>query len=205
MSDAPPAFRYVVLDGLRGVAALSIMLHHYTQHGGHRELFASAVISVDFFFCLSGFVIAYAYHGRLLAGMPLLQFYGPVSFLLALPGVLAGLAPVALWKEAMIQASVLSCLATLLGARLLGAGWRASAIAACAMAFSPWRLTVLNLRGALGEVTALGFAPLAAASALAMFRRPSRRAACVLGVTVALLVPTHPITFSTWRPSRRWL
>jgi len=128
------------------------------------------------------------------AGMPLLQFYGPVSFLLALPGVLAGLAPVALWKEAMVQASVLSVLATLLGARVLGAGWRASAIAACAMAFSPWRLTVLNLRGALGEVTALVFVPLVAASALAMFRRPSRFAAWTLGVTVALLIPTHLIT-----------
>jgi hypothetical protein len=128
------------------------------------------------------------------AGMPLLQFYGPVSFLLALPGVLAGLAPVALWKEAMIQASVLTALATLLGARLLGAGWRASAIAACAIAFSPWRLTLLNLRGALGEVTALAFAPIVAASALAMFHRPTRVAAWSLGIAVALLVPTHLIT-----------
>ena len=128
------------------------------------------------------------------AGMPLLQFYGPVNFLLALPGVLAGFPPVALWKEAMVQASVLSALATLLGARLLGAGWRASSIAACAMAFSPWRLTLLNLRGALGEVTALVFAPLVAASAIAMFRRPSRLAGWTLGVAVALLIPTHLIT-----------
>ena len=128
------------------------------------------------------------------AGMPLLQFYGPVSFLLALPGILAGLGPVVLWKEAMIQASVLSAVATLLGARLLGAGWRASSIAACAVAFSPWRLTLLNLRGALGEVTALVFAPLAAASALTLLRRPSRVAAVTLGASVGLLIPTHLIT-----------
>jgi hypothetical protein len=128
------------------------------------------------------------------AGMPLLQFYGPVNFLLQLPGVLAGLAPVALWKEAMIQASVLSAVATLLGARLLGAGWRASSIAACAMAFAPWRLTLLNFRGALGEVTALVFAPLAAASVLAMFRRPSRASAWILCASVAWLIPTHLIT-----------
>ena len=44
-----------------------------------------------------------------------------VSFLLALPGVFAGLAPVALWKEAMVQSAVLSALATLVGARVLGA------------------------------------------------------------------------------------
>ena len=141
----------------------------------------------------AGFILP-AWIPDLGAGMPLLQFYGPVNFFLVLPGVLAGLAPVALWKEAMVQASVLSALATLFGARLLGAGWRASSIAACAMAFSPWRLAVLNLRGALGEVTALVFAPLVAASALAMFRRPSRFAAWSLGVAVALLIPTHLIT-----------
>jgi hypothetical protein len=128
------------------------------------------------------------------AGMPLLLFYGPMSFLLDLPGILAGLAPVGLWKEAMVQSAVLSTVATLLGARLLGAGWRAASIAACAMAFSPWRLTLFNLRGALGEATALIFAPLAAASALAMFHRPSRGAVWALGVSVALLIPTHLIT-----------
>lgn len=128
------------------------------------------------------------------AGMPLLQFYGPVNFLLTLPGVLAGLAPVSLWKEAMIQSAVLSALATLLGARMLGAGWRAASIAACAMAFAPWRLTLVNFRGAFGEVTALIFAPLVAASALTMFRLRSRRAAFTLATSVALLIPTHLIT-----------
>lgn len=128
------------------------------------------------------------------AGMPLLQFYGPVNFLLALPGVLAGWAPVALWKEAMVQAGVLSAVATLLGARMMGAGWRASLVAACAMAFSPWRLTVFNFRGALGEATAMIFAPLAAASALTLLRAPSRAASWTLGATIALLIPTHLIT-----------
>ena len=128
------------------------------------------------------------------AGMPLFQFYGPVSFLLVLPGIFAGLAPVALWKEAMVQAAVLSALATLFGARMLGAGWRAATIAACAMAFSPWRLTLVNLRGALGEVTALIFAPLFAASVLVMFRRPTRLAAWALLGSVVFLIPTHLIT-----------
>jgi hypothetical protein len=128
------------------------------------------------------------------AGLPLLQFYGPVNFVLELPGILAGLAPVGLWKEAMLQAAVLSAIATLFGARLLGAGWRAASIAACAIAFSPWRLAIFNFRGALGEVTALVFAPLVAASALALFRRSSRAAVWTLGVAVALLIPTHLIT-----------
>jgi peptidoglycan/LPS O-acetylase OafA/YrhL len=63
--------RYVFLDGLRGLAALSIAAHHFTQHSGHRELFASAALAVDFFFCLSGFVLAHAYYARLAAGMNL--------------------------------------------------------------------------------------------------------------------------------------
>jgi hypothetical protein len=128
------------------------------------------------------------------AGMPLLQFYGPVNFMMALPGVLAGAAPVTLWKEAFVQAGVLSAIATLAGARLLGAGWRASLIAACAMAFAPWRLTVFNLRGAMGEATALIFAPLVAASALALLRERSRAAGWTLAASVALLIPTHLLT-----------
>jgi peptidoglycan/LPS O-acetylase OafA/YrhL len=59
--------RYDVLDGLRGVAALLIVVYHILEiHGldkfdliiGHGQL------AVDFFFVLSGFVIGYAYDGR---------------------------------------------------------------------------------------------------------------------------------------------
>jgi len=128
------------------------------------------------------------------AGMPLLRFYGPVTFLLALPGVIAGWAPVSLWKEAVLQAAVLSAFATLIGARLLGAGWRASLVSACALAFSPWRLTVFGFRGALGEATAFATAPLVAAAALVLLRERSLRAAWILAVATAILIPTHLIT-----------
>jgi len=66
--------RYIALDGLRGVAALVIVIHHLTSVIGTREYFASASIAVDFFFCLSGFVIALAYHHRLAKGMGLRAF-----------------------------------------------------------------------------------------------------------------------------------
>jgi hypothetical protein len=128
------------------------------------------------------------------AGMPLLGFYGPVSFLSSLPGVLLGLAPVGIWKLTMAQASVLAALGALAGARLLGASWRGSAIAACALALSPWRLTVVDYRGALGEAVAFAWAPVVAAAAIAMCRAPSRRMAAWLTGSVALLIPTHLIT-----------
>jgi peptidoglycan/LPS O-acetylase OafA/YrhL len=56
---------YIVLDGLRGIAALMVGALHSTQvfHIGHRP--AHAYLAVDFFFCLSGFVVALAYDKRL--------------------------------------------------------------------------------------------------------------------------------------------
>ena len=60
-ADSKP--HYAILDGLRGVAALMIILYHVFEcfdwspapHG---------YLAVDFFFVLSGFVIGYAYDGR---------------------------------------------------------------------------------------------------------------------------------------------
>lgn len=66
--------RYVLLDGLRGLAAVIIVIHHFTAVSGMHETFASAAIAVDFFFCLGGFVIAHTYHARLLAGMSLREY-----------------------------------------------------------------------------------------------------------------------------------
>lgn len=74
LGKTTPLPRYVFLDGLRGVAALAIVVHHFTATSGHREVFASAAVAVDFFFCLSGFVIALAYHDRLLAGLSLWSY-----------------------------------------------------------------------------------------------------------------------------------
>ena len=63
--DSKP--RFEILDGLRGVAALCVVLYHMV------ECYPSEIVgafmthgymAVDFFFALSGFVIAYAYDDR---------------------------------------------------------------------------------------------------------------------------------------------
>ncbi|MFC0399770.1 acyltransferase family protein [Paraburkholderia rhizosphaerae] len=60
--------RYEVLDGLRGVAAIGVMLMHYSENTGHR-LFTHADIAVDLFFILSGFVLMHSYRSKLLLGL----------------------------------------------------------------------------------------------------------------------------------------
>lgn len=125
------------------------------------------------------------------AGMPLLEFYGPLNFLLALPGILAGLSPVAAWKLELILGHGLSALSMLVAARMLGAGRRGALVAAVAGAFAPWRLCVFDYRGAIGEANAFVFLPLVAGATLSLARTPRLRTALVLAGAVAGLALTH--------------
>ena len=59
--------RYEILDGLRGVAAILVVLFHLfeTYSGGQAtQIINHGYLAVDFFFVLSGFVIGYAYDDR---------------------------------------------------------------------------------------------------------------------------------------------
>ena len=55
--------RYEALNGMRGVAAICVMLMHASEYLQH-DLLPQASLAVDFFFVLSGFVIAHAYGTR---------------------------------------------------------------------------------------------------------------------------------------------
>ncbi|MDB5006310.1 MAG: acyltransferase [Mucilaginibacter sp.] len=58
---------YEILDGLRGVAALLVVAFHvFETYSGNRfnQLINHGYLAVDFFFLLSGFVVAYAYDDR---------------------------------------------------------------------------------------------------------------------------------------------
>ncbi len=131
------------------------------------------------------------------AGIPLLPFYGPLNFLLALPGILAGLPPVDAWKLALFQGHVLAALGALAAARVAGAGWRAALLGAAALAFAPWRLAVFDYRGALGEANAFLFTPLVAAAALRCIRAPSRLGRALLAFGIAALALTHLLSLLT--------
>jgi len=70
-SASPPVTakdHYVILDGLRGVASLVVVVFHLCEAfaGGsaQTQIINHGYLAVDFFFVLSGFVVAYAYDDR---------------------------------------------------------------------------------------------------------------------------------------------
>lgn len=66
--NLPTKSHYEILDGLRGVAALIVVVFHMFEpyDGGDRfkQIINHGYLAVDFFFLLSGFVVAYAYDDR---------------------------------------------------------------------------------------------------------------------------------------------
>ena len=59
---------FQILDGLRGVAALMVVIFHtfeaYADDNRFKQIINHGYLAVDFFFLLSGFVVAYAYDDR---------------------------------------------------------------------------------------------------------------------------------------------
>ncbi|MBS7564254.1 acyltransferase [Mucilaginibacter sp. Bleaf8] len=68
---------FEVLDGLRGIAALAVVTFHFMEWiytNPANNFIGHGFLAVDFFFCLSGFVIGYAYDDRI-AKMGMLEFF----------------------------------------------------------------------------------------------------------------------------------
>jgi peptidoglycan/LPS O-acetylase OafA/YrhL len=66
-----------ILDGLRGVAALAVVIFHFMEWvytDPSKNFIGHGFLAVDFFFCLSGFVIGYAYDDRI-AKMGIIEFF----------------------------------------------------------------------------------------------------------------------------------
>jgi peptidoglycan/LPS O-acetylase OafA/YrhL len=71
---ALPRLRYATLDGLRGVAAFMVVINHITTMRDAPRLTPHGYLSVDFFFMLSGFIIATIYEKKLTAGLRFFDF-----------------------------------------------------------------------------------------------------------------------------------
>lgn len=106
-TDVVAKDRFVVLDGLRGVAALAVITDHVSS-----DFFMGALpgryLAVDFFFVLSGFVLAHVYAERLRSKMSLFAFmrvrvirlYPLYVVGLAMAAVLAAIHVVNGWRDA---------------------------------------------------------------------------------------------------------
>ncbi|RZK37176.1 MAG: acyltransferase [Pedobacter sp.] len=59
---------FEILDGLRGIAAIAVVVFHFMEIAitdYSKNFLGHGYLAVDFFFCLSGFVIVYAYDNRI--------------------------------------------------------------------------------------------------------------------------------------------
>ncbi len=72
-SGVDRAHRFVVLDGLRGIAAFAVIADHVPSELV-RSLVPGRYLAVDFFFILSGFVLCHAYGARLRSEIRALGF-----------------------------------------------------------------------------------------------------------------------------------
>jgi peptidoglycan/LPS O-acetylase OafA/YrhL len=84
--------RFYLMDGLRGLAAMLVVTFHVMSMRPNPlpPPFPNAFLAVDFFFVLSGFVIAYTYDDRLQGGLSFRDFF--VSRVIRLyPLILLGL------------------------------------------------------------------------------------------------------------------
>jgi peptidoglycan/LPS O-acetylase OafA/YrhL len=68
IGHGPHARRFITLDAMRGVAAISVMFFHFLI-GSDCTLFGKAFYAVDFFFILSGIVLLHSYGDVIAKGM----------------------------------------------------------------------------------------------------------------------------------------
>ena len=87
--------RYETLDALRGLAALAVVVFHLGQVRLAPDLVPHGYLAVDFFFVLSGFVVAHAYEEALRGSLSFRSFALRRAirlYPLAILGATAGLA-----------------------------------------------------------------------------------------------------------------
>ncbi len=113
--------RYVLLDGMRGLAALAVITDHVPSTL-FTTLLPGRYLAVDFFFVLSGFVLAHVYSQRFIHGLSTLDFmrvrivrlYPLYLFGAGAGAVLAFIAIVKGWNDASLAQFAASAVFALL-------------------------------------------------------------------------------------------
>src|ERR1700730_555543 len=81
---------YATLDGLRGIAAVTVLLLHIYEVMNIDIQSPHSNLAVDFFFMLSGFVIAKAYEARLSTSSMTFVEFVKVRFVRLYPMIIVG-------------------------------------------------------------------------------------------------------------------
>ncbi len=128
-------------------------------------------------------------------GHPILNYYAPLTYYLALPWTLLGLSPLLATKIALFLTLWAGALGTYLLAEEIAGDAAAGALAAAAYAFFPYHLADLYTRGALPEGAAFAWLPFILwAWRKALTTDGSDGYAILGGIAYAALVLTHNLS-----------
>ncbi len=127
-------------------------------------------------------------------GIPLLQFYSPLSFLAAAPAQALGGSPVTALRWLVLVSQLAGAATAYASARWLGASRPAALVAAAGLALAPYHLLDQNVRAAMAELLAFPWLPPLFAAGYRVGRSMGGRAAAVLLVCLAGLLLTHVLT-----------
>lgn len=127
-------------------------------------------------------------------GIPLLQFYSPLSFLVAAPAQALGASPVTALRWLILVSQLAGALSAYGATRWLGASRAASLVAAGLMALAPYHLLDQNVRTAMAELLAFPWLPPLFAAGFRVGRGHRGSSAWILLVCLAGLLLTHVLT-----------
>jgi len=127
-------------------------------------------------------------------GIPLLQFYAPLPYVLAWPAQALGASPSQALSWLMVLGQWGTGLSLLLSVRWLRGSWPAALLAAGAAMLAPYHLMDQTFRLALGETMAFPWIVPFAVASWKLARGERGRAGWVLGVCAGALLFTHLIT-----------
>ncbi|MCP4872764.1 MAG: hypothetical protein GY898_29080 [Proteobacteria bacterium] len=125
-------------------------------------------------------------------GQPLMQFYGPIPWLMTWPAQALGAPPVEALRSGMVISAAVAAASTYAGCRWLGRSPAASLVGAAALVLGPYRLLDQTYRFAYAEAFAMALLPALLAAAVLVAR--GDRAVGRLALLGGLVVLTHPVT-----------
>ena len=127
-------------------------------------------------------------------GMPLLQFYSPVSYVSAWPAQLLGASPAQALTFLMVAGQFLTACSAYAALRWLGGSRPGALLASSASVLAPYHLLDQTFRVALAENLALAILPILLAAVWKLGRGDRGKAPWLLGIAVAALLLTHVLT-----------